>query len=217
MALDRNTILEASLALIDEEGLANFSLRSLGRRLGVSQMAAYRHFEDKAAILDALADRLLESVRLDDPDSVTEPVDRILGYCRRARNALLAHPDLAPVVAARPLIRGKQGEDLLELHQVFRQAGFPDDTIVEAVLTMMSVTLGLVLYEQQRAAYDASQGDRYREERARTLAVLAELTDVPSTGTDLVRLLGDGAWGEYIFETVLRDVFDALLVRAGGK
>ena len=51
----RNALLEASLALIAEHGVEAFSLREAAREVGVSPAAAYRHFEDKDALLAALA------------------------------------------------------------------------------------------------------------------------------------------------------------------
>jgi AcrR family transcriptional regulator len=51
----RNALLEASLALVAQEGVERFSLREAARAVGVSPAAAYRHFEDKDALLAALA------------------------------------------------------------------------------------------------------------------------------------------------------------------
>nr|WP_254868649.1 WHG domain-containing protein [Phaeobacter sp. HF9A] len=47
-------MLETALTLIDQRDGPHFSLRELERVLGVSHASAYRHFADKAALLDAL-------------------------------------------------------------------------------------------------------------------------------------------------------------------
>ena len=57
-ALSREIILSTALDLVDEEGLSALSLRSLGKRLGVSQAAFYRHFPDKAALLEGIAEQV---------------------------------------------------------------------------------------------------------------------------------------------------------------
>ena len=57
-ALSRDIILSTALDLVDEEGLSALSLRSLGKRLGVSQAAFYRHFPDKAALLEGIAEQV---------------------------------------------------------------------------------------------------------------------------------------------------------------
>ena len=57
-ALTRDIILSAALELVDDAGLSALSLRSLGKRLGVSQAAFYRHFADKAALLEGICEQL---------------------------------------------------------------------------------------------------------------------------------------------------------------
>lgn len=50
----RGRLLADALALLESEGFEALSLRELARKAGVSPMAPYRHFVDKAALLDAL-------------------------------------------------------------------------------------------------------------------------------------------------------------------
>ena len=57
-ALTRDIILSAALELVDDAGLSALSLRSLGKRLGVSQAAFYHHFPDKAALLEGICEQL---------------------------------------------------------------------------------------------------------------------------------------------------------------
>lgn len=63
----RAKILEASIALIEEEGLAKLSMREVARRAGVTHQAPYHYFADREAILGEIAEagfRLLsESVQ----------------------------------------------------------------------------------------------------------------------------------------------------------
>ncbi|MFO0554351.1 MAG: TetR/AcrR family transcriptional regulator [Polyangiaceae bacterium] len=51
----RNALVEAGLGLIEKVGAEAFSLREVARDVGVSANAAYRHFEDKGALLTAIA------------------------------------------------------------------------------------------------------------------------------------------------------------------
>jgi AcrR family transcriptional regulator len=50
----RNALLATALELIDKRDGPHFSLRELERASGVAHASAYRHFADKAALLDAL-------------------------------------------------------------------------------------------------------------------------------------------------------------------
>lgn len=51
----RQALMDAALTCIREQGADKLSLRALAREVGVSQAAPYRHFEDKVALLSALA------------------------------------------------------------------------------------------------------------------------------------------------------------------
>jgi AcrR family transcriptional regulator len=50
----RDRIFEAARRLFDAQGIAGVSLRNVGKEVGVTAMAIYRHFEDKDALVDAL-------------------------------------------------------------------------------------------------------------------------------------------------------------------
>jgi AcrR family transcriptional regulator len=47
-------LIEAGLKLIEKKGVRALTLREIGTRVGVSRMAAYRHFSDKADLLAAI-------------------------------------------------------------------------------------------------------------------------------------------------------------------
>lgn len=63
----RAALIEAGLALIEERGADDLSLREVARAVGVSATAVYRHFPDKQALMAALAmvalDRLGQAQR----------------------------------------------------------------------------------------------------------------------------------------------------------
>jgi AcrR family transcriptional regulator len=50
----RAVLIAAGLELIAEKGVPALTLREIGARVGVSRMAAYRHFADKAELLAAI-------------------------------------------------------------------------------------------------------------------------------------------------------------------
>jgi len=93
----RESLLEAAAAQLEREGPAGLSLRKLGRKLGVTPGAPYRHFEDKDALLAALAAqgfRELRAEMLSGHDESMNGEERLrqagIGYLRFAT----AHPEL---------------------------------------------------------------------------------------------------------------------------
>jgi AcrR family transcriptional regulator len=51
----RRALLEEAVRIIEHDGTAGLTLRSVGERLRVSRTALYRHFADKSALLAAVA------------------------------------------------------------------------------------------------------------------------------------------------------------------
>lgn len=52
----RRALIVATKAIVEETGAESFTLREAARRAGVNHRAAYRHFEDKSALLAAVAE-----------------------------------------------------------------------------------------------------------------------------------------------------------------
>jgi AcrR family transcriptional regulator len=76
----RAALLDEAAAMITEEGAASVTMRELGRRLGVSRAAPYRHFADKTALLVAVAaagfDRLSGRLQTNDGGGPRSSVER---------------------------------------------------------------------------------------------------------------------------------------------
>lgn len=93
----REALLERGERMLEREGVAGLSLRKLGRELGVSPGAPYRHFEDKDALLAALASvgyRRLRAEMQRDIGAARDAEEQLkisgTGYVRFAT----AHPEL---------------------------------------------------------------------------------------------------------------------------
>lgn len=95
--LTRKRIVEAALAVVEESGLAAFSTRRLGERLGCEAMSIYHHFPSKQHLLDALVEHAIASVEVPEPGPDGEARLRRTLESYRA----MAHrwPALFPLVA----------------------------------------------------------------------------------------------------------------------
>lgn len=61
----RRALLQEAGRVIQADGVAMLTLRSVGERLGVSRTALYRHFSDKAALLAAVGGEGFRMLRLE--------------------------------------------------------------------------------------------------------------------------------------------------------
>src|SRR6266496_2533447 len=64
LALSRERIAAAAMALVDRDGLEALSTRRLGEELGCEAMSIYHHFPNKAHLMDALIDLMLAEARV---------------------------------------------------------------------------------------------------------------------------------------------------------
>jgi AcrR family transcriptional regulator len=60
----RDAIVTAAIEVMAEKGVSQFSLSELARSVGVTPAAAYKHFEDKDALLSELAQRGFATLRM---------------------------------------------------------------------------------------------------------------------------------------------------------
>ena len=68
----RQALVDAAIKLLRKEGLDALTLRGVAREAGVSQAALYRHFEDRRALVAAVAEdgfRRLGAAMMAKPDS----------------------------------------------------------------------------------------------------------------------------------------------------
>jgi AcrR family transcriptional regulator len=95
--LTRERIVEAALAVVDDEGLATFSTRKLGERLGCEAMSIYHHFPSKHHLLDALVEHAIGSVEVPEPGPDGE--ERLRRTLESYRAMARRWPKLFPLVA----------------------------------------------------------------------------------------------------------------------
>lgn len=93
----REALVAAGLALLDESGSSELSLRELARQVGVSANAAYRHFDNKEALMVAMAAegfRRLAAVQLQAALQRQHPAEGFLESGRAYVNFARQHPAL---------------------------------------------------------------------------------------------------------------------------
>lgn len=197
MALNREQVLTEALHLLDEKGLEGLSLRTLAGRLGVQAPTLYWHVENKAALLDALSDAIMQEALAELPalDSAHSWQEWMLGALKALRDAMIAHRDGARVVSGAhdSLLRAEFTE--LAMARLIDGGVDPRRAWV-IVLAATRYTLGHVLAEQ---GPDAAPSAELEAEFQRRFPLLASGVadyfgshDADDLFTDAVRQLIGG-------------------------
>lgn len=159
--LTRERIVDAAVALTDEEGLSGLSMPKLAGRLEVGVMSLYSHVRSKDDLLDAVAQRLLEGLIGPARASGTAAVK---DHFRRLRRLLVAHPGLGEVLATRGVTVPAVFELVEQNLSVLLAAGVDGDQAVGIYYGLLTYTLGFATWQLPRAATgDRAYRRRWRE------------------------------------------------------
>ena len=159
--IQRDQVINAALALLDEVGLEAITTRKLAQKLGVESATLYWHFRNKASLLEEMAATVLarhHSLPL--AEDTAEWADWLANNARSFRRALLAHRDGALLHAGTTPAR-VGGETFYPKVAYLMRAGFSEAEAAMILLTISEYTLGCVLEEQSRT-------DRHDDERLST-------------------------------------------------
>lgn len=142
--LNKETIVEKAVEILDSEGVDGLSMRRLGEALGVEAMALYYHFPNKDAILDAVAARIIEETGVGLPveQAASDWKTVMLSGPASAGRALAAHPKAGWLFLGRRYST-EQSIAMLEAPlQILRAAGFEEQQLVDAAHAIFAYTAG---------------------------------------------------------------------------
>ena len=142
--LSKERILQTALDIADEEGLDALSMRRLAQALDVWPMSVYRYFQDKDALLDAMAAHSAAPSAAA-PDADASWRDRLKALLREAQRQITASPEIGSRIPRaflepEPLRLTEAGIGIL------REAGFTTAQAASAWRALYSYTFGFATF-----------------------------------------------------------------------
>lgn len=175
-------IVAAGFRVLERGGLSGVTARAVAAELGVRPSALYHHLPDMATLLDEMATQL----RREMPAwSESDWADLLRATGNELRRTLRAHRDGGRLFAGRRL-RDPALLPLMEqpLHTLVA-AGLPLELAVNALQSVVDLTVGFVIEEQHRGSGESGV---YDAEGRRALVPAQEF---PLTAAASVPLLAD--------------------------
>jgi AcrR family transcriptional regulator len=157
--LHKHDVVAAAIAILDNYGIADLTMRRLERELDITPGALYWHFASKQQLLGAVADQLLRPACAG--PGFAAHIDwgrRVVVVCIRVRDALLSHTDGAELVSA-SFAAGQSrgvGEILGLLSDAAVEAGLDPERAALAARSLIYYVLGATADEQSRLQWDAA-------------------------------------------------------------
>ncbi|GAA2924817.1 TetR family transcriptional regulator BioQ [Microbacterium luteolum] len=142
---DRESVARTALALLDEVGLADLSMRRIAGRLDVQPSALYWHFSSKQELLADLADRITAIIHGTGAG--------VLTTARSIRDALFAHRDGAELVLSTYALRLGASPAQSALARALENEGATD--VEQRAVAILHFILGHATLVQQRMHADS--------------------------------------------------------------
>ncbi len=141
-ALSPGDFIAATLELVDTHGVGAVSMRRVAEHLGVSPMAAYRHFRDKEELLVRALDAFAGRAELI-PREQMPWTDWVRALARTMYDTLAAHPGWMPLL--RSLRAGTNAAALTRtfVERLVRE-GFTAEVSLRAWFALNQVVIGAV-------------------------------------------------------------------------
>jgi AcrR family transcriptional regulator len=178
--LNRERVLRAAIALADERGAHELTMRKLAQELGVEAMSLYNHVANKDDLLDGMVDIIFSEIEAPSPggDWKTELRKRAIS----TREALNRHRWAIGAMEGRT----NHGPNNLRLHDAvlgcLRAAGFSVEMTVHAYSVQDAYIYGFVLQQSDMSAETpedfAAEAQRQMRDYAAALADYPHLVEV---------------------------------------
>lgn len=121
-------ILDAALVCVDESG--QLTMTALAKQLGATASSIYHHLDSRAAIIEALRERVLSGVELP-PLQSTAWDAHIRAWLHSFRDAMAQHPHLIPLMMGQTITAGPALVGYDRIAGLLQAAGVaPKDVIV---------------------------------------------------------------------------------------
>ncbi|CAM3404020.1 TetR/AcrR family transcriptional regulator C-terminal domain-containing protein [Nocardioides dubius] len=154
MAYRAHDVVTRALDVLDAHGLADLTMRRLGKELGVQPSALYHHFANKQSLLAAVADEIL--ARGARPVEAERWQDRVVAICTMLRDSLLAYRDGAEVVATVHAFGLGATQPRDALTGALSGAGLRADDISVGTRTLLHYVYGHTIDEQTHLQADSA-------------------------------------------------------------
>ncbi len=152
--LDQGQVVQAALALLDEVGLDELTMRRLAERLGVKAASLYRHVRNKEELLALLGDEISAAIPL--PRRHGSWREQLVESAWNVRRGLLAHRDAARVLASTPPAGPRRLRHIEAILRTLRAAGLTDRDTARAAYHLNNFVTEFAADEGRLATYVAS-------------------------------------------------------------
>jgi AcrR family transcriptional regulator len=178
--LSVDAVVEAGIAIADEEGLAAASMAKVAARLGVATMSLYTYVPSRTELVDLMVDQVLTGRELPgEPDWRA----RILRYAQGTLAMYRTHPWLSQVPAVRPPLGPGTFQEREFVLAAVESSGLPLERVNRAAVALGMFVTSAARQEGENALLHRASGmsnDAWWQERSRFWAQWFDVGEHPT-------------------------------------
>jgi TetR/AcrR family transcriptional regulator, tetracycline repressor protein len=196
--LTKEKVVDAAIAIIGDGSLEAFSMPKLAASLGVRAPSLYHYFDDKDALLAAVA-RVVSTSHLD-PSAIppdADWTDVLVIQAVALRRTIVAHPHCVPLLV-RFMPRDNMFGEYEKMCRFLTASGVPARLHVKVVDGLTALTIGAAFLGENAAHY-TEDGEGPTPDRGDHPALRAALETIGGRGPD------------ELFESFLRTYLDTIV------
>jgi len=140
--ISHQQIVAETLAMLDTDGLAGFSLARLARSVGVTPMALYNYFPSRDALLDAAAEAMFDGFEI--PAGEGDWESRIRAWLETLRDLIRRYPVSLQIIRWDDHIAPSWIKIWLPMAQTLQAEGLSGDRLAFALLWLVQAAMAVI-------------------------------------------------------------------------
>ncbi len=169
--LSREIILDAALAILDEQGLDAVTMRAVAERLDTGPASLYAHVADKDEMINALLDRVISEIELPSRVDARRWQKQLKQLCHAIRDAFAEHRDIARATMG-TVPTGERAMELVELMIAAMLAGGVSERNAALAVDLLTLYVSAVAFEESLEENKFADSQRYHDELRAYFAAL---------------------------------------------
>jgi AcrR family transcriptional regulator len=194
--VNRDDVVEAAVALADDQGLAAVTIRAVAHRLGVAPMTLYGHVANADELVDLVVGATIAVAVAKRPGRYPDGRSTLLGFAHGLRDLFLEHPAVLDAYRRRPVQDPTGVAVAAGVVSALVAEGLDEDVALTVYATVYAFVVGFVSLEIRPVDLDPSAleghpileglGDRLAHlfDRAAFDSGLAALVDAAAPPTE---------------------------------
>ncbi|MCB1853637.1 MAG: TetR/AcrR family transcriptional regulator [Halieaceae bacterium] len=162
--LSREAILAASIALLEEEPVENFTLARVAKRLDTVSMALYNYFNSREALLCAVADEICMGFKLRRPRAGQSWQKKLRGWLEDVHKLADRHPVILKVLGVDGQTTAGWLRVTVTVSRTLYDEGMRGKELAVTSYLFCSQAVALIMFESMGASFHSALSLNHIEE-----------------------------------------------------